>query len=155
VDFIFGIFAHLVKAFALLHDAIRGRVVVSGTFKKLRWRGLTALVAAYALVLQGFLAYSIATQAATQDSPYGAFFNICSSHAPDGTAQDTDAPAKPDTHCPICTVSASNVALLPEPVLIPSRRGGLTQEQAFVFVAACISFHRARAGQSRAPPQRA
>jgi hypothetical protein len=129
-------------------------VIVSGTFKKLR-RGLIALVAAYAIVLQGFLAYSLVTQAAAQDSPYGAFFIICSSHAPDGTAQDTDAPAKPDTHCPICTVSASNVALLPEPALTPSRHEGLTQRQAFVSVAACISFHRARAGLSRAPPQRA
>jgi hypothetical protein len=127
---------------------------VSVTFKKLRWRGLIALIAAYAIVLQGFLSTSIVTQAA-QDPPDGAFLIICSSHTPDGTAQDTDAPAKPDTHCPICTVSASNVALLPEPVLAPSRHEGLTQRQAFVSVAACISFHRARAGLSRAPPQRA
>ncbi len=130
---------------------------MSVTFKALRWRGLIALVAAYALVLQGFLAYSIVAQAATQDSAASssAFFIICSSHSPDGAAQDTDAPAKPDTHCPICTVSASNVALLPEPALAPSRHVGLTQRRAFVSAEACISFHRARAGLSRAPPQRA
>jgi hypothetical protein len=132
-------------------------VIVSVTFKKLRWRGLTALVAAYAIVLQGFLAYSIVTQAAAQDSAAsnGAFFIICSSHASDGNAQDTDAPVKPNAHCPICTVSLSNAALLPEPVLAPVRHEGLTQRQGFVSVAACISFHRARAGLSRAPPQRA
>jgi hypothetical protein len=132
-------------------------VIVSVTFKKFRWRGLIALVAAYALVLQGFLAYSIVTQAATQDAAASnsAFFVICSTHSQDGGAQDTDAPDKPDTHCPICMVAASNVALLPEPALAPSRHEGLTQRQAFVSVAACISFHRARAGLSRAPPQRA
>jgi hypothetical protein len=132
-------------------------VVVSVTFKTLRWRGLIALVAVYALVLQGFLATSIVAQAATQDSAASssALFIICSSHSPGGAAQDTDAPAKPDTQCPVCTVSASNVALLPEPALAPSRHVGLTQRRAFVSVTACISFHRARAGLSRAPPQRA
>jgi hypothetical protein len=132
-------------------------VVVSVTFKTRRWRGLIALVAAYALVLQGFLATSIVAQAATQDSAASssAFFIICSSHSPGGAAQDTDAPAKPDTHCPICTVSASNVALLPDSVLAPSRHVGLTQRRAFVSSEACISFHRARAGLSRAPPRRA
>ena len=122
-------------------------------FHKRGWRGAVGLIAAYALVLQGFLAYSIASQAAVQgNSPYtGSFFVICISHdaAADG---DTGAPVKPVTHCPICTLAASAVATLPEPGSLPVQWAASTGPQAFVSVAACVCFHQSRAGLSRAPP---
>jgi hypothetical protein len=125
--------------------------------KSIRWRGIAAIVAVYGLVLQAFFAYSIATQAAAQDptADGGAFFVICASHADGDALPTTDAPAHTNTHCPICTLAASGAALLPDPAAIPSRHDVLRRRTGFVAVAACISFHRARAGLSRAPPQSA
>ena len=125
--------------------------------KKLPWRGLTSLAVAYALVLQVFLAYSIATQAAAQDaSAYaGDFFVICSSHSGSAADRDAGAPIKPNTHCPICTLAFSDAALLPDPVALPAQRPGIAARMSFVSAEACLSFHRARAGLSRAPPQNA
>lgn len=113
------------------------------------------MIAAYALVLQVFLAYSIASQAAAQDPSLsgGAFFVICSSqHDAEGTA-GTDIPAQPNTHCPICTLSMVTAAFLPDPPAVPLRHGRLVQQSLFISAEACLSFHRARAGLSRAPPQ--
>ena len=52
------------------------------------WRGAICLIAAYALVLQAFLAYSIAVPATAQDSSSYADFFLCApqdhSDTPDG-----------------------------------------------------------------------
>jgi hypothetical protein len=118
------------------------------------WRGAIGLVAAYALVLQAFLAYSTAVQATAQDSSYaGDFFFLC-------TSQDhPDAPhgggAPTHTHCPVCTLSGSAAGTLPDRVSLPLRQAAKAERTSFVSVAASISFHRARAGLSRAPPQNA
>jgi hypothetical protein len=146
-------------AAALLHDeTVRRRAVFRTTGK--RWlRGLTGLVVAYALVLQALMASVIVTQAAAQDPSTDAagFFIICSQHtgtADDGLAGDS-GPAKPLAHCPICTLASSHGILLPEPMELPSVQTGVTRRLSFVSADACISFHRARAGLSRAPPQNA
>jgi hypothetical protein len=122
-------------------------------------RGLTSLVVAYVLVLQALMASIVITQAAAQDPSTDAagFFIICSQHsgaADDGSAGD-DGPAKPFAHCPICTLASSHGMLLPEPMELPSVQTSVTRRLSFVSADACISFHRARAGLSRAPPQNA
>ena len=92
-----------------------------GAIHKRGWQGVIGLIAAYALVLQAFLAYSIATQAAAHgDSPYsGSFFVICTSQ--DNAALDgAGVPVKPTTHCPICTLSASAAGTLPNLVSLPT-----------------------------------
>ncbi len=123
------------------------------------WRGAIGMIAAYALVLQAFLAYSMATQAAAQDpaSFAGSFFVICSSHdadvsdVPDGT----DAKLKLGAHCPTCTLSGPGAAILPGPAVLPGVPAAFTAHTAFVSTGACVAYHRARAGLSRAPPQNA
>ena len=126
-------------------------------FHKRVWRGGIGLIAAYALVLQAFLAYSMATQAAAQDgsSSSGLFFVICASHDGAAAADGADVPAKQVAHCPICTLSSSAAATLPDPALLPMWQAARTERTTFVSAAACISFHQARAGLSRAPPQNA
>lgn len=125
---------------------------MSKAFWRYGWRGAVGLTAGYALVLQAFLAYGMATQAAAEgSSPHsGSFFVFCLSDegagAPDGAA----APIKLKTHCPICTLSP--VATLPEPIAPPISQAVRAERTAFVSSAACIAYHRARAGLSRAPP---
>ena len=128
-----------------------------GAFHKRGWRGGIGLIAAYALVLQAFLAYSMATQAAAQgDSPYsGSFFVICTSQDGVMGVDGAGAPAKPVTHCPICTLSVTAAATLPDPVLLPLWQATFSEPTEFISAAACISFHKARSGLSRAPPQNA
>jgi hypothetical protein len=119
--------------------------------RRRRIRGAIGLIAAYAFVLQAFLAYSMATQAAAHgDLPHaGTFFVLCltddSSAAGDGAG-----PITLKTHCPICTLPPP--AMTPDPIALPLWRAIGTQQTPFVTVAACIAFHRARAGLSRAPP---
>ena len=48
-----------------------------GALKKRGWRGAVGLITAYAFVLQAFLAYSVASQAAVHGNSSGAFFVIC------------------------------------------------------------------------------
>jgi hypothetical protein len=128
-----------------------------GLSHKRVWRGAIGLIAAYALVLQAFLAYGMATQAAAQDDPSysGLFFVICASHDGAAAADGADVPAKRAAHCPICTLSSSAAATLPDPNLLPIWQAALAERTNFVSAAACISFHQARAGLSRAPPQNA
>jgi hypothetical protein len=127
-----------------------------GALHKRMGRGAISMIAAYALVLQAFFSYSLVAQAAAQDdaSQSALFFVICSSHdaaaAPDGA----DVPAKSAGHCPICTLSAAGAAALPDPILLPILQAA-AGPTSFVSAAACISFHQARAGLSRAPPQNA
>jgi hypothetical protein len=149
-----GFFVYLVKTFLLLHDTPRRRWVVSVTFKKLRWRGLTAFVAAYALVLQAFLAYGIAAGAAAQNpaAPDSAVFVICS-HLDTGTSPDTDKPVVPSSHCPLCTLAIAGVALPPEPAAMPVQLGHVLQRVVPMASAVGASLHRSRAGLSRAPPR--
>ena len=128
-----------------------------GAFHKRSWRGAIGLIALYALLLQAFLAGSLAAQAAAQGDPSysGSLFVICAAHDGAAAVDGADVPAKQAAHCPICTFSASAAALLPEPGSLPIRQGVAAGLAPFVSVAACISFHQARAGLSRAPPQNA
>jgi len=128
-----------------------------GAFHKRGWRGVIGLITAYALVLQAFLAYSMASQAAAHgDAPYsGSFFVICTSQDGAVAVDGAGTPVKPFTHCPICTLSASAAVTLPDPASLPIWQAAMMERTPFVSAAACISFHEARAGLSRAPPQNA
>ncbi len=55
--------------------------LMPGAFRQRGWRGAIGLIAAYALVLQAFLAYSTATQATAQDpsSIAANLFVLCTS----------------------------------------------------------------------------
>ena len=119
------------------------------------WRGAIGLIAAYALVLQAFLVYSTAAQATAQDaSSYaGDFFLLCTSPNHPDTPDGGGAPL--NAHCPACTLSESAAGALPDRVLLPLWQPAMAERTSFVSAAACISFHRARAGLSRAPPQNA
>jgi Protein of unknown function (DUF2946) len=116
-------------------------------------RGAVGLIAAYALVLQAFFAYSIATQAAAQGNSSGSFFVICVNSDDAVTMDGMDAPVKPGTHCPICTLSGSAAATLPETAVLPAWQAVSAGRTPFVSVQACVSYHEARAGLTRAPPQ--
>ncbi|WP_068021315.1 DUF2946 family protein [Rhodoplanes sp. Z2-YC6860] len=115
------------------------------------------MIAAYALVLQAFLAYSMATQAAAQDpaSFSGAFFVICSSHDASDAPDGDQAKLKLNTHCPICTTASFGAATVPDVVALPGTPAAFSVRLAFVSVDACVAYHQARAGLSRAPPQNA
>jgi len=121
------------------------------------WRGAIGMIAAYALVLQAFLAYSMATQAAAQDpaSFSGAFFVICSSQDGADAPHGDDTKLKLNTHCPICTLCGSATAILTDPVALPAMPAAFAVRTTFVTAEACVAYHRARAGLSRAPPQNA
>jgi hypothetical protein len=122
-------------------------------FSKRGWRGAVGLIAAYVLVLQASLAYGIAAQAAAHGNGSGSFFVICvnddSSAATDGAA----APGRPTTHCPICTLTTAAVGIAPDPVALPLPQSVSAHRTSFVTTEACVSYHRARAGLTRAPPQ--
>jgi hypothetical protein len=126
-------------------------------FRQLRLRRVVCLAAAYALLLQSFFALSVATQAAAQDpsSTAGIFFVICSTHNDPAVADGAGVPAKSGVHCPSCTLSTSGAGVLPEAAPVPVRLGLSSERTDFVTAEACLSFHRARAGLSQAPPQNA
>src|SRR5262245_29299281 len=114
------------------------------------WRGAIGMIVAYALVLQAALAYGIAAQAATHGNVSGTFFVICTND--DGLMADgATAPVKPSTHCPICTLSGPVAAIVPEAIELPALLAVPVARTPFVSVAACLSFHDARAGLTRAP----
>jgi hypothetical protein len=119
------------------------------------WRGAIGLIAAYALVLQAFLAYCTAVQATAQNtSSYSAdLFVLCTSQDNPDTPHGNGAP--PNAHCPVCTLSAAAAGALPDPISLPLRQAATGGRTPFISAAACISFHRARAGLSRAPPHNA
>jgi hypothetical protein len=125
-------------------------------FHKRGWRGAVGLIAAYAIVLQAFLAYSTASQAAARDaaSDAAAFFVLCTAQD-NSAAPHGDGGPLPGTHCPICTLSGSGAATLPDPGSLPVWQGVAAGPTSFVSVGACVSFHSARAGLSRAPPRNA
>ena len=125
---------------------------MSGAFRMRCWRGAIGLIAAYALVLQAFLAYSLAAKAVAQDASAAseAFFVLCVSNDSAAASHDADAPAKPNTHCPICTLSSAGAGLLPDPVAMPIRQMALAQPPPSTAV--CVSWHQVRVGLSRAPP---
>ena len=131
-----------------------------GALQRRGWRGAIGLIAASALVLQAFFAVSMATQALVLAGQQGgeqagSYFVICTEQ--DGmTALDgAGAPARPMVHCPNCTLASSGAATLPDPVALTVPQAVSAERTPFVSVAACISFHQARAGLSRAPPQNA
>src|ERR1700709_2261092 len=107
-------------------------------FHKRGWRGAVGLIALYALLLQAFLAGSLAAQAAAQGDPSysGSLFVICTVHDDGATVDGAHAPAKQAAHCPICTFSASAAGLLPEPELLPIRQDVAAGRTPFVSVAA-------------------
>ena len=118
-------------------------------------RRAIGLIAAYAFLLQSFLALSMVTQAAAAGSLShgGTFFVLCLSD--DSAAKDdATAPVKPVTHCPACTLAvASGVA--PEPAVLPEQVSYIEQRTPFITAEACIAFHQARSGLTRAPPHNA
>jgi hypothetical protein len=126
-----------------------------GAFHKRGWRGAVGLIAAYALVLQAFLTYSMANQTAAQDSSsYAeAFVVLCTSQDSPDVQHGDGAPSKPHAHCPVCTLSGSGAATLPDPESLSGWQIASAERVPFVSTAACIFFHQARAGLSRAPPQ--
>jgi hypothetical protein len=129
---------------------------MSGRFRKRIWRTAVGLIAVYAFVLQSVLALSVVSQAAAQDvGGSDPFSIICASHdqgLPADGAAGGDLPAKPNTHCQLCTLAAVTAATVPDPVSLPGF-DGVRGTGLFVSTAACLSFHRARVGLSRAPPQ--
>jgi Protein of unknown function (DUF2946) len=116
-------------------------------------RGVVGLIAAYAIVLQAFFAYSIATQAAVQGNSSGSFFVICVNSDDAGRMDGMGAPVKPGTHCPICTLSSPQAATVPDFAALPAWQAASAERAPFASVQACISYHEARAGLTRAPPQ--
>jgi hypothetical protein len=116
------------------------------------WRGAIGLITAYAFVLQVFLAYSIASQAAVLGNSSGAFFVICVNADTGAAAGGETKPGTPTTHCPICTLTGASAAIVPDLVQLPMWQPASAQRTPFVSGQACIHFHRARAGLSRAPP---
>jgi len=117
------------------------------------WRAAVGLIAAYALVLQALLAYSIAAQAAASGDVSGAFFVICKTDSDGAAGEGGAAPAKPSTHCPICTLAHDTAGFVPAALELPLPHAVVSQSTPFVTAQACLSFHRARAGLTRAPPQ--
>jgi hypothetical protein len=104
--------------------------------------------------------YSPATSGGDDRGPeclglYGAFFVLCTSQDNPNAQHDDGAPLKLNTHRPVCTLSGSEAATLPDPVSLPIWQGVAAGRTPFVSIAACISFHSARAGLSRAPPRNA
>jgi hypothetical protein len=131
------------------------RKVGETVFPELRkhfWRRAIGLIAAYAFLLQSFLALSMVTQAAAAGSLShgGTFFVLCLSD--DSTAKDDTGTPKPVTHCPACTL-ATSAGVAPEPVALPEQLTYIEQRTPFVSAEACIAFHQARSGLTRAPPQ--
>ena len=103
-----------------------------GALKKRGWRGAVGLVASYALVLQAFLAYSAASQAAVHGDSSGAFFVICISDDADARVDAPSAPVQPTTHCPICTLTASAPLIAPDLAELPMWQPGLERWAPFV-----------------------
>jgi len=125
---------------------------MSGALQKRGWRGVVGLVASYALVLQAFLTYSGASQAAVHGDSSGAFFVICINDDTSARADAPSAPVQPTTHCPNCTLTASAPLIAPDLVELPIWQHSFERWAPFLSEQACIRFHRARAGLSRAPP---
>ena len=111
------------------------------------------LVAMYALLVQAFLAYGMAAQAAAQGADSSPFWTICTAHDIAAAPDATDAPGKAANHCQICTLSASASATLPTPACLPAWQRVVTQRTKLDLGRVFPSFHAARAGLSRAPPQ--
>ena len=123
--------------------------VVFNTFK---WRRAVGLIAAYAFVLQAFLAVSVVTRAAAVDPAHaGIAFILCSPNDPGAASGEAGAPVKSDAHCPICILAASAGGALPDAMILPAwqRADG---QPLFVSATNPIAIHPARAGLSRAPP---
>ncbi|MEW6452301.1 MAG: hypothetical protein AB1490_16705 [Pseudomonadota bacterium] len=137
-----------------MHDP--ARKVGATVFPELRkhfWRRAIGLVAAYAFLLQSFLALSMVTQAAAAGSLShgGTFFVLCLND--DSAAKDdASAPIKPVTHCPACTLAVVSGAA-PESAALPTQVSYIEQRTPFITAEACIAFHQARSGLTRAPPQ--
>ena len=70
-------------------------------------------------MLQAFLAYSVASQAAVHGDSSGAFFVICISDDTGARADAPGAPVQPTMHCPICTLTASASLITPDLVELP------------------------------------
>jgi hypothetical protein len=131
----------------MVHNIALGRwgVIV---IRNWRLRSTVALIVAYVFVLQGFFVYSVANQAGAHAAASGSFYVICSEEE---AADQMDVPTETTTHCPACTLSTECTTNAPEAVRLLT----LTIERTgFVSIAACISFHLARSGLSRAPPLR-
>ena len=102
-----------------MHDLSIGARPMFEALKKRGWRGAVGLITSYAFVLQAFLAYSVASQAAVHGDSSGAFFVICISDDTGARVDAPGAPVQPTTHCPICTLTASASLITPDLVELP------------------------------------
>ena len=145
----------LVKTVPPRHDNLRQEVeTVFPELRKHFGRRAIGLIAAYAFVLQSFLALSVVSQAAAAGSLShgGTFFVLCLSD--NNAAKDDTGVPKPVTHCPACTLAMASGAA-PEPIAVPEQLAYAEQRTPFITAQACIAFHQARCGLTRAPPQNA
>jgi len=115
------------------------------------WRRAIGLIAAYAFLLQSFLALSIVTQAAAAGSLSQAAHSFVLCLSDDSAAKDDTGVPKPVDALPglhACGV----VGVAPELVALPTTR---LREQRTPFASPkpVIAFHQARSGLTRAPPQ--
>jgi len=115
-------------------------------------RGLTSMVIAYALVLQTFFAFSLATQAAIQNPSAGDTLFVICAHDDANAQSDTDKSTTAHVHCPLCTVASFASALTPDPALLPLRVVAVAGQIQFALAEAGLPTFSQRAGLSRAPP---
>ena len=145
-------FEGLVKLPRSMHDLSIGARPMFEALKKRGWRGAVGLITSYAFVLQAFLAYSVASQAAVHGDSSGAFFVICISDDTGARVDVPGAPVQSTTHCPICTLTASASLITPDLVELPIRQPTSERYAPFISAQACLRFHQSRSGLSRAPP---
>jgi hypothetical protein len=125
---------------------------VSAVFNTFKWRRAVGLIAAYAFVLQAFLAVSVVTRAAAVDPAHaGIAFILCATNDPGAASGEAGAPVKSDAHCPICILAASAGGALPDAIILPVWQRA-DARPLYVTATSLIAIHPARAGLSRAPP---
>jgi hypothetical protein len=129
--------------------------VATKVSKSSGWRRAISLIAAYAFVIQSILAISVVTQAGASDgaSYSGTFFVICSGNDGSAASGEAGAPIKPNTHCQICVLSISAGGIDAQPAVLPAWQAGVVEHTALAGASTFISFHRVRAGLTRAPPR--
>ena len=118
-------------------------------------RGIVSLIAAYAIVLQAFFAFSVASEAAASGNQSGTFFVFCSASAQSASLDQSGTPTKTITHCPICTLTVSSGAAVPDSVVVPHWQPTFAHEILIVTSTIRISIYQSHVGLARAPPQHA
>jgi hypothetical protein len=122
------------------------------------WRIAIALIAAYVLVIQGFLATVVVTEAAAAGVPSGnAVFEICSGdHGSAGGPPDGQA-SHLEKCCLVCTLAAATAAISPDVSAAPAwaRIAAVGLPHPAVVSDGPVPPERVRSGPTRAPPRTA